>query len=674
MKILFKKTYYLVLLVALGTVFLLGSSFAVNANDNPQTVSMTGWLTIIWSDAPDGSPAIDPIYILADDKQQTQLLIDESLGDVLSLDRQRVKLSGTQELSSQSGENIIEVESIELADIQAQNLEALTSGSQPFISIMCKFSDIGDEPKNLAYFQNMYDNTYPGLNHYWQEASYNIINTNGSTAVGWYTLPQPRSYYVYGGELDHHRAAVDCTGVADNDINFANYIGINLMFNYELDGYAWGGGHYLTLDGVSKVWNMTWEPPWGYSSITVMSHEMGHAFGLPHSSGNYGETYDNRWDVMSNGWTDCSRSTHAIYGCLGQQTISYHRDKLGWISAGEKYIVNDKSYATITLEQLTQPQTNNYKMAKIPINGSSSNYYTVEVRRQVGYDVKLPGQAVIIHEVNTGRSRPAYVIDADGNGNTGDAGAMWLTGETFVDAINNIKVTVDSASATGFQVTIQNDAVLTPENFRVTNTEQYSISLAWDDIADETGYKIYRKEGVDFVYLASVGANTTTYTDEDVHCNTSYEYKLSAYNAVGESPLTNALLTATLSSCPPIPSNDDFDYAISLSSPSKTPKLDTREATEHDHDPELSGCGITGTGYKTVWYSYAQNTGSDTFISIDTKDPLTDYDTFIAVWTGVRTNLTLVACNDNISDTIEQSAVAFKVVSGTTYYIEIGQP
>ena len=132
-------------------------------------------------------------------------------------------------------------------------------------------------------------------------------------------------------------AAADCTAAANADINFANYPGgINLMFNGELDGYAWGGSQYMTLDGVSKLWPITWEPPWGYSNIAVIAHEMGHAFGLPHSSGAYGQTYDNQWDIMSDTWSNCFRSTDITYGCLGQHTIAAHKDLLGWIPAGAK--------------------------------------------------------------------------------------------------------------------------------------------------------------------------------------------------------------------------------------------------------------------------------------------------------------------------------------------------
>ncbi len=122
------------------------------------------------------------------------------------------------------------------------------------------------------------------------------------------------------------------------------------------------------------------------------------------------------------------------------------------------------------------------------------------------------------------------------------------------------------------------------------------------------------------------------------------------------------------------PWNDDFGRALGLDDVPASESMDTSGATSDPDDPDLSDCGITGTGYATVWYSYQQNTGTNSAISLDTKGSEDGYDTFIAVWTGTRTDLTLMACNDNISNTVEQSAVAFQVLSGTTYYIEIGQP
>jgi M6 family metalloprotease-like protein len=437
---------------------------AATGSSSTSLASLTGWFSIIWGDSQDGLAWQQLYYLKSDDGTSSiQLRLDEgiaeSLGGVLAVNGKRVSVDGDWSVSAADSSETatFQVLSLTLADetdIHAAGSPQALTGSRPWVSILCKFNDVTDEPRNLAYFLGMYSSSKPGLDHYWREVSYNNINILGSNAVGWYTLPHPRSYYVYNNGFDHNRAATDCTGVADPQVNFTQYVGISLMFNDDLDGYAWGGGWYGTLDGVSKVWSMTWEPPWGYTDIMVISHEMGHGVGLPHSSGTYGQTYDNQWDVMSDGWSNCSNSSDATYGCLGQHTIAYHKDILGWIPANQKSTPTGAGTTTITLEQLALPQTGNYLMAQIPIGGSTTRFYTVEVRRKTGYDVKLPGQAVIIHEVDTTRDIPAHVIDADNNGNTGDAGAMWIPGETFTDTPNGISVSVLSTTSTGFRVSI----------------------------------------------------------------------------------------------------------------------------------------------------------------------------------------------------------------------------
>jgi M6 family metalloprotease-like protein len=443
---------------------------------------LTGVFSVVWGDGRPGSGAqIDPLCFLTDDLQHTtRLLLDDEVarraGGIVALQGRRVRVGGGWITAGNAvAQPTLSVSFVEIATVDPT--AQVVSGSHPWVSVTCKFPDVLAEPQALAYFQNMYGSTYPGLDHYWREVSFDAVNLAGSGAAGWFLLPQPRSYYVYDQngdtipDADLNRLADDCVAVADPSVNFAAYAGINLMFNADLDDFAWGGSRFMTRDGVSKSWHITWQPPWSYNNITSTEHEIGHGFGLPHSSGAYGLTYDNVWDVMSDTWSTCDRSTHATYGCLGQHVISYHKDILGWIGGSYRFTASGQT--TIPLEQLALPQSGNYRMAVVPIGGSSTLFYTVEVRRQVGYDVKLPGQAIIIHQVDTLRSRPAWVVDADNNGNTGDSGAMWTVGETFTDPANQISVAVNSATATGFVVTIS-----APEPMTTTTTLSSSLNPA----------------------------------------------------------------------------------------------------------------------------------------------------------------------------------------------------
>lgn len=309
----------------------------------------------------------------------------------------------------------------------------------------------------------MYANAKPGLDHYWRELSFNLANVSGSTATGWYTLTHPRSYYVYDmdadgfADLDFDRATADCTAAADATVNFSTYTGITMAFNDDLDGPATGGSMFLTLDGTTKSWGTTWLPPWAYQDINVVSHEMGHGFGLAHSSGNYGATYDNNWDVMSGSQDDCfGAAIDPTYGCMAPHTISYHKDLLGWMS-GRRQDVAAGTTMTVPIDQLGATSAAMQEI-KIPVASPSGNqkFYTVEARKHVGYDAKLPGEGVIIHFVDPSRVEPAHVMDSDGNGDNGDAGAIWVPGETFTDAANGVRITVNSATATGYSVTVTN--------------------------------------------------------------------------------------------------------------------------------------------------------------------------------------------------------------------------
>jgi hypothetical protein len=427
---------------------------------------LSGTFTVLWGDGNQAEPGSTLHYFLTmTNGQQVRLLVDENSLDWLRLNRQPVHAFGSwvQSLDNSASLPVFLANSMVL-DTQAGGEAGPEDiiGPQPWVSIMCKFADVSAEPRDLAYFQGMYSASYPGLDHYWREQSYGIANLEGSQAFGWYVLPHERAYYLPGGNLDWWTAAADCTAAADAYVDFSPYVGINLMFNDILDCCAWGGSWYACLDGVCKLWRTTWEPPWGYENIGVIAHETGHGFGLPHSSGDYGQTYDNQWDVMSDLWSNGSRGgTHPVYGVMGQHTISFHKEMLGWFSEGQTLLVPVGRQQTITLERLALPDTTDFLGAVVPIDGSSDRFMTVEARQLIGYDAWLPhqtgwNQAIILHDVDVTRDNPAHVVDIDFNGNTGDGGAIFLPGEIYMNPTYGIYVTVRSAISNGFIVTINN--------------------------------------------------------------------------------------------------------------------------------------------------------------------------------------------------------------------------
>ena len=382
-------------------------------------------------------------------------------GDLYALANRRVAV----ELGVGKGKALYEPLAIVPADEAALGAKAVL-GTTVWATVMCKFSDIPTEQKPITFFQSQYANTPGLLDHYWREVSYDKINLAGSAAYGWFVLPHPRSHYVttVNGQQDADLDALfdDCTTAANAQVNFAangGLQGINMMFNGDLDGYAWGGGRCAVLDGVNKCWSTTWNPPWAFNNLAPLAHEMGHGYGLPHAnnSDNDSDPYDNPWDVMSDAWNNATSS--GTYGTLAKHINTYHRDRLGWIEPARKLVVPaGQARPGITLDRASLRGSQNTQMIVVTLPGQpASRYYTIEARRRVGnYDGNLAGDAVIIHQVDTTRSTPAWSVDATvpPANRANNEGSMFKPGETWTAPANLFRVRVLSATAEGFLVSV----------------------------------------------------------------------------------------------------------------------------------------------------------------------------------------------------------------------------
>lgn len=203
----------------------------------------------------------------------------------------------------------------------------------------------------------------------------------------------------------------------------------------------------MDRDGQNRGYAMTWMAAWGLTSSTY-AHEMGHAFGFPHSHGPYGQEYDSKWDIMSYAYN----YRDPVWGNVGPHTIAFHKAMVGWIPQSRRFAA-PQGTSTILVERDAQPEANSsYLVAEIPIPGTHE-HYTLEARRFVGsYDSHIPGEGIVIHRCGV----DATVVDPDGNGNPNDAGAIWTPGETFTDVAAKISVTVQALVGNAYRVTIRN--------------------------------------------------------------------------------------------------------------------------------------------------------------------------------------------------------------------------
>lgn len=437
---------------------------------------LEGRLELIWGDSDPvaGQPAQFRVTLVDDAGLRYALDPEQArfgAGDVYSLAGKRVAV----ELGGPATPQGLSVQAIVAADAERSGAQPNVAGTTVWATLLCKFNDIATEQKPLSYFTGQYGNNPGQLDHYWREVSYNKINLVGSAAYGWFTLPQPRSFYIpTGGSANLNKLFDDCTAAANASVNFAangGLQGVNMMFNGDLDGYAWGGGRCATLDGINKCWSSTWNPPWSFNNSAPLSHEMGHAYGLPHANNSDGDSdpYDNPWDVMSDAWDNAATDT--TYGKIAKHISVWSRDKLVFIDAARKRTIDtDGVYANLMLDRASLIGSTNLQMIVVRVAGApTTQYYTIEARKRGGkYEASLAGDAVIIHSINTARSEPAWSVDATTPpaNVANNEGSMFKVGESWTAPASGFTVSVDAATTEGFRLTITRGAASNDLIFR----------------------------------------------------------------------------------------------------------------------------------------------------------------------------------------------------------------
>lgn len=246
---------------------------------------------------------------------------------------------------------------------------------------------------------------------------------------------------------------------------------------------------------------------------------------------------------------------------------------------------------------------------------------------------------------------------------------------------NTSKVTFNAVAGTTYQIAVDGyngasgnitlhiiataAAVPTaPGNLNGTVVSTSQIDLSWtDNSGNETGFKIERKTGAAGTWsqIATVGANVTSYSSTGLMANTTYYYRVRAYNVTGDSAYSGEINRTTSASTGP--ANNNFASRQQISGTSITTTGSNVNATKETGEPNHGG----NTGGKSVWWTWTATQNGT--VTIDTSG--SSFDTLLGVYTGSSVGaLTTIASNDD-SGGGTTSSVTFSATSGTTYQIAV---
>ena len=129
-----------------------------------------------------------------------------------------------------------------------------------------------------------------------------------------------------------------------------------------------------------------------------------------------------------------------------------------------------------------------------------------------------------------------------------------------------------------------------------------SLQLSWVDNSDnEDGFHIERKVGTNgiFSFVAAVGPDITSYTDDNLASNTTYCYRLNAFNGIGISEYTNEACGTTsggaFASLTPPPPVSSTIAATLLGQTGEDIAGTTSETPDGIPDVQIRLSGVPGT-------------------------------------------------------------------------------
>lgn len=231
-------------------------------------------------------------------------------------------------------------------------------------------------------------------------------------------------------------------------------------------------------------------------------------------------------------------------------------------------------------------------------------------------------------------------------------------------------VNSDGQSPEAYLAATTTNDLLSPSGLTANSLGNSSIQLNWqDNTVNEDGFSIERSlDGTNWTALTSVATNVQSYTDTGLNFNTSYSYKVTAFNSSGNSNsvLASATTSNTLTAPSNLRENGITNSSVILEWDDNSNNEDGFILNAFDLDNNFQSLGTVSLAANVTTYTWGQlvtdrnyafrvkatnssgNSSDSNNLSIKTTDTLSDVTAFTAVatsnsttslsWTDTSTN------------------------------------